>query len=417
MKDKSVESIGKERIFSPVFLILTVVSCLVTVCLQMTVTAMPLLIVEMGVTTALAGSATTVCTIAALLFRPVAAKLADHAGGNKTALAGAIIYVGVFGLYMLCRGIPFLMVLRAVQGVGMSMLTTALGTMVTACLPPGQMTQGMGYFGLGNAVAISIGPSIGLWLTGSFDFNSVFIFGLVTSIFIVLMLILISNSRKQQKIRNLKMQIRKKEPLPIKKTGKGFVRLSIESGSLHPSMASMLIILCQTSLSTYLSFWGALKGIEGIGIFFSLNVFGMIISRLFVGKISRRFGEGRTAFTSACLIAMAYICIAAALGIWSIWLAGILYGFGYGIFYSLLNAAAVRKSTPENRGTANSVFFGAKDLGTACGALIWGAVLNIFGYMAVYILDALLTMLAAVWYLRYLKSEQWKWRTKDDYSF
>ena len=57
----------------------------------------------------------------------------------------------------------------------------------------------------------------------------------------------------------------------------------------------------------------------------------------------------------------------------SLWISGVLYGFGYGILYALLNGAAVKFSREENRAAANAVFFGAKDLGTALGSAAWGA--------------------------------------------
>ena len=76
-----------------------------------------------------------------------------------------------------------------------------------------------------------------------------------------------------------------------------------------------------------------------------------------------------------------------------------MYGFGYGGFYTLLNVAAVRKADNGNRGVANSIFFGSKDVGTSVGSLAWGAVM-MAGYPVMYGMAAAVILPLAVLYIR-----------------
>ncbi|MDE7047807.1 MAG: MFS transporter, partial [Lachnospiraceae bacterium] len=76
----------------------------------------------------------------------------------------------------------------------------------------------------------------------------------------------------------------------------------------------------------------------------------------------------------------------------------LMYGFGYGGFYTLLNVAAVRGTNAGNRGVANSIFFGSKDVGTAVGSLAWGAIMML-GYPVMYGIAALVILLLAVLYI------------------
>lgn len=378
------------RLLTPAFLAVTFLSCLMTACLQMTVSAMPLFVAELGVSKALAGSATTACTLASLCFRPLSARLADGFGARRTALMGAGIYVLVFCAYFLCGNLSLMLTLRALQGVGMSMLTTALGTVATALVPPGQITRGMGYFSLGNAVALSLGPALGLWLTERFGFGGLFFFGAAASTLAAVLLVILRRGGEPGEETSA--------PRAPRAFRRGFLKNALACGALAPSAVLAVLILCQTSLSTYLSFFAESLRLGSAAPFFTLNVVGMVLSKFFLGGLCDRLGPRPVALGSGALEFAAFLLVASAgtAGQTGIWLAGLLYGFGYGGLYTLLNVAAVERASPENRGTANALFFGAKDVGTSVGSLAWGAV-SLLGYPAVFLLAALLAASAAGW--------------------
>lgn len=172
-----------------------------------------------------------------------------------------------------------------------------------------------------------------------------------------------------------------------------------KSGAVPPSVIMAMLILCQTSLNTYLSFYAADKGLDGASIFFTLNVIGMVISKPLLGKVCDRFGNRRVAVASCILLAIAFLLIAFASSPVSFYIAGLFYGFGYGGYYTLLNVEAVRNSNENNRGIANSLFFGAKDVGTAVGSMTWGFICSLIGYCAMYISGAVIVLLSALFFL------------------
>lgn len=383
------------------FITVTFLSLLMTCCLQMTVSAMPKFVVSLGIEKSLAGSATTACTIVSLLFRPFAAKITDNHGGKFTAIGGTMIYVAVFVSYFFCNNIALLLVLRAFQGMGMSMITTALGTVATSLVPQSDMTRGMSYFSLGNAVALSIGPALGLWLVENFSYGGMFAFGAAASLLAIALLLVLKNDHPGT---------HKKQNTQAKRETKAqqsFLEKAKASGAIQPSAILIIMILCQTSLSTYLSFFVEQLDFVGAGSFFALNVFGMVASKFILGKACDKFGEFAVTICSGALLASAYLFVAImpVFGPACITAGGIVYGFGYGGFYSLLNAAAVKKSAASNRGTANSLFFGAKDVGTAVGSLAWGGI-AVIGYGPMYLVATILIVCATVAYLRLLRKER-----------
>lgn len=389
-----------KKILSIQFVVITILSGLMTVCLQMTVSAMPLFVVDMGVAKSLAGTATTACTLASLLFRSFAAKITDRAGGKVAAVTGSGLYVLVFFTYQFCGNIAFLLVLRILQGVGMSLITTALGTVATAMVPKDQITRGMSYFSLGNATALSIGPAIGLWLVQTFNFSVLFLFGMGASMLSVALLLILKTDKSTLK----------KSPQPKGKKNKkhqgNFWKKAVECGALFPATLMALMILCQTSLSTYLSFFTESLSVGGASAFFTLNVVGMIASKFLIGRANELLGEKRVAIVSGILLAGAYLLIAmtSLLGEVGVLTAGVLYGFGYGSFYTVLNVATVRNTNEETRSVANSAFFGSKDIGTAVGSLAWGAM-TFLGYEAMYLVATAVIVLITVLYFAQLKKE------------
>ena len=382
----------KKNLFTFPFITITILSGLMTVCLQMTVSAMPLFVVDMGVAKTLAGSATTACTLASLFFRPFAAGITDKSGGKKAAIAGSCIYAFVFLAYQFCNSMGLLLTLRVLQGVGMSLITTALGTVATAMVPKEQMTRGMSYFSLGNAAALSIGPAIGLWLVQNYSFSALFLFGTTISLIAVVFLLIIKTESQNKTCKK------------IPENNGSFMKRAAESGAIFPSALMAIMILCQTSLSTYLAFFTNSLSIGGASEFFSLNVIGMIGSKFILGKACDKFGEKKVSMACGVMLTAAYglIALSGFAGELGIMAAGILYGFGYGGFDSLLNVAAVRKTNDNNRGVANSIFFGSKDIGTAVGSLAWGA-LTLLGYPVMYGVATAVIILLCILFVSSLK--------------
>ncbi len=389
-----------KKLLSIQFVLITVLSGLMTVCLQMTVSAMPLFVVDIGVAKSLAGTATTACTLASLLFRGFAAKITDRAGGRAAAIAGSGLYVLVFFTYQFCGNIIFLLVLRILQGIGMSLITTALGTVATAMVPKDQITRGMSYFSLGNATALSIGPAIGLWLVQSFNFSILFLFGMSASLLSVALLLVLKTDKAASG------RVPHSKGSQEKKIQGNFWKKAVECGALFPATLMALMILCQTSLSTYLSFFTESLSVGGASTFFTLNVVGMIASKFLIGRANELFGEKRVAIASGILLAGSYLLISmtSVLGEGGVLTAGVLYGFGYGSFYTVLNVATVRNTNEETRSVANSAFFGSKDIGTAVGSLAWGAM-TFLGYEAMYGVATGIIVLITCLYFVQLKKE------------
>ena len=84
-------------------------------------------------------------------------------------------------------------------------------------------------------------------------------------------------------------------------------------------------------------------------------------------------------------------------------LAGGLIGIGYGSVTPVFQTQIISSVEPHKIGVANSLFFNAMDAGMAIGAFIMGMMVEGVGYRAIYLVGALLVVLAGALYIMQMK--------------
>lgn len=120
-----------------------------------------------GGTAAYAGVLAAVFSGAAAVARLLSGPLIDGRGRRIVMLFGfAVLIVGTVGPLFTHDVVPFV-VFRILQGAGFSAVTTASATAAADALPASRMGEGIGYYGLGQALSMSIGPALALALVST----------------------------------------------------------------------------------------------------------------------------------------------------------------------------------------------------------------------------------------------------------
>lgn len=105
-----------------------------------------------------------VFTVAAAISRILAGPLIDGRGRRIVMVAGfAVLAVGI----LVCGLMPTtatLVIGRFLQGIGFASATTAASAAASDTLPNSRMSEGISYYGLGQALATSVGPAFALFL-------------------------------------------------------------------------------------------------------------------------------------------------------------------------------------------------------------------------------------------------------------
>lgn len=120
-----------------------------------------------GYGASLAGVLALVFSIAAALARLFVGPVIDNGKCSLVIIAGIAILIAGTALSAVVQGIPLFTISRLLQGVGFGAATTAASTAAASVLPQERLGEGIGYHGLGQAIAMSIGPAFALYLVGT----------------------------------------------------------------------------------------------------------------------------------------------------------------------------------------------------------------------------------------------------------
>ena len=349
-----------------------------------------------GGTAAYAGVLAAVFSGAAAVVRLFSGPLIDGRGRRIVMLVGfAVLIVGTVGPLFTHDVAPFV-VFRILQGAGFSAVTTASATAAADALPASRMGEGIGYYGLGQAIAMSIGPAFALALVSMDPAENLFI-GATAAAALGLALIFFCRYEKHpETLPEEAVYRREREEKRTRSEGaksegarrEGFISRIFEKRALPGTLPTLVIAPAFGFVIFFVGLYGTSLGVGNAGLFYTLSAVSMIIVRLKSGAFMDRFAPikilpvalafGVVAF--AMLIACGTVLDSSPARDAVFYLAGIVYGPCIGIVNPLNQAVAVKNTPPERWGAANALFQLAIDVGIGCASVIWGLVNDSFGF-------------------------------------
>ena len=357
-------------------------------------------------------------TITALLFRPFSGYVVD-AFPRKTVLmisfgAFAIFFAG----YLAASTLLLFTIVRTLHGGPFGALTVSNSTVAIDVLPSSRRTEGIGYYGLSNNLAMAVAPSIGIFiyqLTHSFEF----IFWLA---FIVACLGWLVDStvvleRKEVIAKRLlpegtqeRGKWKENTPAADSKEKSNLLPLSTFHFPLSWDrfflVRGWLLGLNMVAfgfsfgvLSNYLAIYGKeVMGITGgTGTYFMLCSVGLILSRLQGGKalrngrVTHNAGSGMVislvGYTLFILMPTLAKCSMVNVQ-WSMIIgyygSALLIGLGNGHMWPAFQNMTINVAHNNQRGTANSTILISWDIGMGLGILVGGVVSELISYSAAF---------------------------------
>lgn len=111
-------------------------------------------------------------TLASLLL--LGGALGDKLGRRRVFSAGVVLFAGGSLACALAPGIRWLILARAVQGVGGALLTPGSLALIGACIPAERRGRAIGKWSAFSAAAAGIGPVLGGWLVQELSWRAIF---------------------------------------------------------------------------------------------------------------------------------------------------------------------------------------------------------------------------------------------------
>jgi len=378
----SIDTAG--NLWTQSFVSVTLVNFLICANTFMLMATLPIFVQHIGGSKLLAGIIGGMLTLTGFATRPFFGGLLDKKGRKLILLVGIVLLLAVTALYHVTTSMVMIFILRIIQGLGWSAASTSTSTIAADLVPVARRSEGMGYFGVSSSLAMAIGPALGLYLVEQFSYSSLYV---AATIFVALSLI-ISLSSSYLNRDSVSKQ-------PNKNFGKGKL---IEKTAIEPSILIFLISTTYAGIVTFIPSYAAYKGIEGIGSFFIVYAFALLMTRTFSGKAADRIGTTKVVVPGMVLLIAALVILMEAHSLNLFMAAAVLYGLGFGSIQPVLNALVISLAPAERRGTANATFLAGLDMGVGLGAIGWGAVAQKLGFIHVYSLSAFLILLALLYY-------------------
>jgi MFS family permease len=302
------------------------------------------------------------------------------------------LFVSVFVAYPLLGTLMLFVLIRILHGLTFGILTTTGNTLIVDIMPSSRRGEGLGYFGISGNLAMAVGPMIGLMMLDSGClYRSLFYTALCSGIVGFLFAVQIKAPKKP------KMAA---EPLSLD-------RFFLKKG-LMAGVCLMLLAIPYGLTTSYLALYAKDLHIQGTtGLFFSLMAVGLIVSRIFSGKL---IDQGKMTFvitTGQTLVMMSFLLFG-FLG-WInpgynqlvsvlFFVVSIFLGIGYGMIFPAYNTLFVDLAPNNRRATASSTYLTTWDLGIGLGLVLGGSFSDWYGFSITYIIGTILVLSSTVFF-------------------
>ncbi|NHN31801.1 MFS transporter [Paenibacillus agricola] len=433
------EAKRKEKLWTKDFVLLGLSCLFLFLAFEMLLPALPLYVAQIGGSTSEIGIVMGCFTLTAVLIRPVSGYAADTYGKKLLLIIGGVLCLVATGFYYAAISVTGLLIIRLLHGFGFGIATTLYGTMASDMVPPSRMGEGMGYFGLANTIAISIGPFFGVIIMESLGYQTlIMVSGSILSLACIFNLIVkatahrpasrmpdiaeadsaftaiahgavviepaIEHSSEPIQVRELDSKAPEQAMLSSQLKDKTAISWSsrlVERKALFPSLLGMMAGFGFGGILSFITLFGKEVGIANIGYFFLVVSLFEVLVRLVSGRIFDTKGPFWVIFPSAILTCIATIILSYAGSMVTMLVAAAFFGLGFGAMFPALQAWVITRVDPESRGSATATFYNLFDIGIASGAILLGIIAGMTGYGMMFRLSSLTYVVLIAMYMVY----------------
>ena len=323
--------------------------------------------------------------IASLLIRFFSGYIVDNFSRKKVYIISFIIFVSLFFGYAIATSIIFLFVLRFFHGLAWGMITTSSNTLAIDLLPSKRRGEGIGYYGLMSTLAMSVGPIFGMYIYENYEFDNIFYSALIFGTIGILLALFIKDPNKlPEKINKVKTPISLDRFILVK--------------AIPLAINVLLLEITYGVLYTFGVMYGKNLNIVGASYMFLSIAMGIASSRIFSGKLIDRGWINQVNILGILSIGIGYFLIANPITSYLYFIGSYFVGLGFGVSIPAFQTQFMNMTIPEKRGSANSTFFIAIDLGIGIGMIVSGKYVAKFGYDKLFLLTSFLCLVSLIYY-------------------
>ena len=326
-------------------------------------------------------------SLMALLFRPFSGYFVDTFPRKRVLMCCFALFTLFFLGSPTATGLLLFALVRTIHGGPFGAVTVANSTVAIDVLPSSRRTEGIGYYGLSNNLAMALAPTLGLW-----------IYGATHSYHLLFWLAFLLACLGMGAAASVSLPCRPAPSAPPS-------RLSLDRFFLLRGWLLGLNMVCFGFcfgvLSNYLAIYGKERlGITGgTGTYFLLLAGGLMLSRLTGARSLRRGRLTRNAASGMLLSLAGYALFTLWPAMPGYYGSALLIGLGNGHMWPAFQNMTICVAPNNRRGTANSTILISWDIGMGLGILLGGVVAQHLGYQAAFLTMTGVNLLGVLIYM------------------
>jgi len=378
----------KVKLWTSQYLIIILLSLVMFASFYMITAGFPIFVSTISDNPTIAGIMTTTLMTASLITRFFASVIIQKVNMKLLLIISLVYFMGTIGLTFINDSIGFLIVIRALQGIGFCMLTSLVFTISSNIVPKSRLGEGIVYFAMSTSVGTTIGPLIAISYLTTYSFQSMMMVTLGLMFFSFLCSFFTKNTVKTEKETPKETH---KEP---------FYTYMFDKRVLLPCILVAFNYMAIAGTVNFMGPFGKEIKVGGsISQFFIAQGIAMVIVRAFSGKIFDRFGHRILIIPGAILGAVGLILLGFSTRMWMVIVSGVLFGIAFAIIHPIIQAWALTLVPPEKKATANSMLLIFIDFGLAVGSVGLGFLAKNVGYGMTFTYSAAFMIVILLLYL------------------
>lgn len=338
---------------------------------QLLLSVVPLYAERAGGGSAGAGLATAAFMLSTVLTQTQMPRILNRFG-YRASLAGGLLLLGPPAiLYAPAQGLPGILALTLLRGVGFGVVTVIFAALVVELAPPGRHGEALGLLGIALTLPTIFCNSLGLWLAEREGYLTVFLLGAAAP---TLGLLAVSG-------------------IPPVDPGKEQEPPGFLAGLRRGPLLRILLLFSAVTLASGVVVTFLPLARPGTGPFSAAGALLAVGAASTAGRWwAGRFGDRRDpALLLAPALALCAAGVAALTGPGPVLLGGALaFGAGFGVLQNATLMVVMRRVRRSERGLGSTLWNAAFDAGTGLGAFCFGLIFSSLGFSGSFYLCAAL---------------------------
>ncbi|HXG40587.1 MAG TPA: MFS transporter [Candidatus Limnocylindrales bacterium] len=328
---------------------------------------LPLVVLERGGDAAVVGALVAAYGIPTIVLRPLIGRILDTPWRPHVVRLGATI-VGLAPLGYIVASLGSMLAVRAIQGAGWAAYGTGGHAVLARIAPPNRRSELAGYYNAMPALAILVGPALGLWLYTNVGDPAPFV--LAASLGLAGLLL------------TLWLPLEPARADPAVRARVRPIAGMFDPAAIVPMLLIGAFMSVQSLFVIFVPVYARAVGLslEELSLYYPVYGVLTLVSHLSLGRTSDRIGRWPT-IALGCGTALVGLTLATlGGGLGGLLVAGALYGVATALVTATVSAMTMESVPPERAGSAMATYSVGYQLGASIGGAAWGTVIAVAGY-------------------------------------